>query len=99
MVKKRGIAKKPTEKTADDWVSSGGIDPEMSIAEQTTQPESKAIRSLPKSRDPNYSQIGLYLPTALHKRMKIGAAITELEISDIAAQAISEWLDKQGINS
>ena len=58
----------------------------------------KRKKPMPKSKDPDYSQIGLYLPNALHKRMKIAAAMTELEISEIAAQAIGEWLEKKGIN-
>ena len=97
MVKRRGIAKKPIDKTADDWVGSGGVDPEISTANQVAQTKSKSEKALPKSRDPNFAQIGLYLPKKLHKRLKVGAAVAELEISDIAAQAIDEWLERKGI--
>ena len=92
MVKKRGIAKKPVEKTADDWVSSGGTDPEITAAETASKPK----KALPKYKDPSYSQIGLYLPNKLHKRMKIAAAMTELEISELAAKAIEQWLNEKG---
>jgi len=101
MVKKRGFAKKPTEQTASDWVSAGGVDPE--IVEPTepktdAKPTAKSKKPLPKSKDPNYSQIGLYLPNELHRKMKIGAAMTGLEMSDLAAQALELWLAENAPN-
>ena len=95
MVKKRGFAKKPTEQAASDWVSAGGIDPEIAEpAEPKTdaKPTVQSKKPLPKSKDPSYTQIGLYLPNELHRKMKIGAAVTDLELSDMAAQALELWL-------
>lgn len=59
----------------------------------------KSQKPLPKSKDPNYSQIGLYLPKDLHQKMKIGAAITGLEMSAIAEAGIQMWLDKNVPNN
>lgn len=91
MVKKRGIARKPTEQTAADWVSAGGTDPEI---EKPVEPKTKSSKSKAKSRDPNYTQIGLYLPNEIHKKMKIAAAMKDLEMSDLAAQALELWLSE-----
>lgn len=94
MVRKRGIAKKPTEQSASDWVSAGGVDPELVETKTADNPKAKSQKSLPKSKDPNYSQIGIYLPKELHQKMKIGAAMTGLEMSAIAEAAIQMWLAK-----
>ena len=58
------------------------------------QPEQRKglAKAKPKYKDPNYKQIGLYLPTELHKRMKIGSAVTGLEMSAIAQAGIEMWL-------
>ena len=47
-----------------------------------------------KYKDPNYVQVGLYLPKDLHQKLKIGSAITEKELSDIAAEVLSDWVDR-----
>ena len=48
----------------------------------------KSNKSKAKSKDPNYTQIGLYLLNELHRRMKIDVAMKELEMSDLAAQTL-----------
>ena len=63
------------------------------------KPKAKSKKPLPKSKDPNYSQIGIYLPTEIHKQMKIGAAMTGLEMSEIAAKGIEMWLKENVPNS
>ena len=58
----------------------------------------KGKRTTVKSKDPGYVQMGLYLPEKLHQRMKAGAALNGLEMSDAAAQAIELWLSKNAPN-
>lgn len=97
MVKKRGIAKKPVEQTASDWISAGGVDPEIAEATEpksNDKPKDESKKPLPKSKDPNYTQIGIYLPAEIHRKMKIGAAMTGLEMSAIAEAGIQMWLAK-----
>lgn len=91
VAKKRGIVKKPTEQTAADWVSAGGADPEL---EKPVASKAKGRKSTVKSKDPDYTQIGVYLPNELHRQMKIGAATTGMEMSEIAAAGIQMWLDE-----
>jgi hypothetical protein len=73
--------------------------------EQTKRPIKSKIKakaegkkSTVKSKDPGYTQIGVYLPNELHRKMKIGAAMTGLEMSEIAAQAVELWLAKNAPN-
>lgn len=56
--------------------------------------EPEKAKPVPKSKDPNYQQIGVYLPKDLHQKMKIGSAVTGKEMSDIAAEGIRLWLKK-----
>lgn len=91
MVKKRGIAKKPT--SADQWVDAGGTDPELN--QPSAQTSKRPSSPLAKSKDPTYTRCTLYLPEALHTRMKHAATDDKIELSDIAELAIAEWLDKR----
>ena len=67
--------------------------------EKRAASKAKKSKPLPKSKDPNYAQIGIYLPKEMHRQMKIGAAITGLEMSEIAEQAIELWVKKNVPNS
>ena len=92
MVKKRGIAKKPAEQSAADWVNAGGTDPEIESTSEPTKTSKKNTKPKAKSSDPSYKQIGVYVPKETHKQMKIGSAITGLDLSEIAAAGIDLWL-------
>ena len=67
--------------------------------EKRAASEAKKSKPLPKSKDPDYAQIGIYLPKEMHRKMKIGAAVTGLEMSEIAEQAIELWVKKNVPNS
>jgi hypothetical protein len=67
-------------------------------AESKPKGKAKGKKSTVKSKDPDYTQIGVYLPNELHRRMKIGAAMTGLEMSDLAAQAVELWLAENAPN-
>ena len=72
-------------KSQSDMQASGHLD---------SNPSSKMERS-PKGKSSNsqYLRTTLYLSKALHKRLKMGALEHDMEMSDIAEAAISEWLD------
>ena len=98
MVGKRRIAAKPTGQAAADWVAAGGADPELSSAQTSdnlSAQTSKHLESRAKSKNPGYQRATMYLPKALHKRLKLTAADLEIEMSDIAEQAIAAWLDEK----
>ena len=46
----------------------------------------------------NYKQVGMYLPVELHRRVKIGAAMTGKEMSEIMAEGVELWLKKNTPN-
>lgn len=60
--------------------------------EPAPKPAARSKSKKAKSKDPNYKQIGLYLPADVHQKMKIGSAITGLEMSAIAQAGIEMWL-------
>jgi hypothetical protein len=62
-----------------------------------SKPEGR--KSTVKSKDPDYTQIGVYLPSELHKKMKIGAAMTGLEMSAIAEAGIRMWLKENALDN
>lgn len=96
VAKKRGIVKKPGEKAAraaSEWVLAGGVDPELKQSDAQTSKHLPS-ESLAKSKDPDYARATIYLPKTLHKRLKLAATVSEIEMSDIAEQAITKWLDE-----
>ena len=95
MKPKRGIVRKPTEqdKAAANWVQAGGSDPELNQPNAQTSKHLSA-EPLAKSKDPNFVRTTVYLPKPLHKRLKGAAVEAEIEMSDIAEQAINDWMAK-----
>ena len=99
--KKRGIAKKPTDQAAAEWVAAGGIDPELKLSDiQTskqvdTQASKQSDIQTAKSKNTAYVRTTLYLPSELHTRLKVASVgrTDGLDMSDIAAVALKAWLD------
>ena len=94
---KRRIASKPTAQNAADWIAAGGTDPELSNVQTSGNLSGQTFKhfdSRAKSKDPSYQRATVYLPKVLHKRLKAVAVDMELEMSDIAEQAITAWLDE-----
>lgn len=92
MAKKRGIVKKPGEQSAADWINAGGVDPDIEPTDKPGKTNKKPAKQKAKSNNPSYKQIGVYVPKETHKQMKIGSAITGLDLSEIAAAGIDLWL-------
>jgi hypothetical protein len=95
--KKRRIAKKPTTSpppAADDWVSGGGKDPEIPQLNVQMSERSDAQTSKAKSSSAGYKRTTVYLTNDLHRRLKVAGLNLGMEMSDIAEQAITEWLEQ-----
>lgn len=95
--KKRRIARKPTTSpppAADDWVSGGGKDPEIPQSDVQMSKHSDVQASKAKSSSGGYKQTTVYLTNDLHRRLKIAGLNLGMEMSDIAEQAITEWLEQ-----
>ena len=48
-----------------------------------------------KSKDPNYQRTTIYLPKAMHRRLKAAAAHEEKEMSRIVEELLEQWLDSK----
>jgi len=46
-----------------------------------------------KSKDPNYQRTTIYLPKAMHRRLKAAAANEEKEMSAIVEELLEQWLN------
>jgi post-segregation antitoxin (ccd killing protein) len=95
--KKRRIARKPATSpppAADDWVSGGGKDPEIPPLDVQMSKHSDAQTSKAKSSSAGYKRTTVYLTNDLHRRLKVAGLNLGMEMSDIAEQAITEWIEK-----
>ncbi|MBW4472607.1 MAG: ribbon-helix-helix domain-containing protein [Stenomitos rutilans HA7619-LM2] len=48
-----------------------------------------------KSKDPNYQRTTIYLPKAMHRRLKAAAATEGKEMSAIMEELLELWLDSR----
>jgi hypothetical protein len=60
---------------------------EVSELEKKT-PSSKQTT---KSTDPDYIRATIYLPKEMHRQIKVAAIVEEREMSDIVAEAVSQY--------
>ncbi len=44
-----------------------------------------------KSTDPDYIRATIYLPKEMHRQIKVAAIVEEREMSDIVAEAVSQY--------
>jgi hypothetical protein len=73
---------------------AGASRTDLSPSEATLSvPQSKTLsdKRTTKSTDPDYTRATIYLPKQLHKQIKTAAVIEEREMSDIVAEAISQY--------
>ena len=73
-----------------------GLMGQVGKAKKSDQTEVKSTSTSPvKSKSPDYSKLTVYITKALHKRLKVGAAELEMELSDVAEEAITAYLSKR----
>jgi len=48
-----------------------------------------------KSKDPGYQRTTIYLPKAMHRRLKAAAANEEKEMSAIVEELLEQWLSSR----
>ena len=81
---------------ADNWAASGGIDPELS--EQAIAPMAAADEPPKKGRqkgkrsNPDYTQVGAYIPKSLDKEVKRKLLDEDIDFSDLVADLLIKWL-------
>ena len=81
---------------ADNWAVSGGIDPELSeqaIAPMAAVDEApKRGRQKGKRSNPEYTQVGAYIPKSLDKEVKRKLLDEDIDFSDLVAALLIKWL-------
>lgn len=87
----RKIARKPTTSpaAAENWVKSGGLDPEVQSA-----PESKPTDA--ENKKPYPHRISFDTDTQQYKRLKKAGFEKERSLNDILREAVENWLKAQG---
>lgn len=84
------IARKPTTPpAAEDWVKSGGLDPEVQSV-----PESQPTEADKKKPYPH--RISFDTDTPQYKRLKKASFEAERSLNDILREAVENWLKAQG---
>ena len=102
--KRRKIAKKPQtppESNPDSWVSSGGIDPEIStstdlVEEKGKGTEKEAVDSSTAKATENKKtyphRISFDMDAAQYKRLKWASFDSETPMNSILREAVEEWM-------
>lgn len=65
------------------------VQPEMD--QETPKP---SRRSRGKRSNPDYEQVGAYIPKELNKRVKRRLIDEEIDFSELVAQLLEEWVDR-----
>ena len=51
--------------------------------------------SLSKSKDPDYQRTTVYLPKALHRKLRAAAIADDREMSDVIEELVQQWLESK----
>lgn len=70
-----------------------GLNKSLASRQEAAQPDIPRARRGKRS-DPNYVQIGAYIPRDLQKQLKLRLAAEEIELSDLVEQLLMTWLAK-----
>lgn len=82
MVKRPRIASKPAPPQADDWVSKGGLDPEIQHPQQHPEQGKKYPH-----------RISFDMDTPQYKRLKQAAFESDRPMNEILREAVEIWLN------
>jgi Ribbon-helix-helix protein, copG family len=69
--------------------------PSESAAVEPGQVVDEGDRQLAKHKNPGYQRTTLYLPKALHRKLKAAAAESDREMSDIMEELVMQWLESR----
>ena len=102
--KRRKIAKKPqtqSKPNPDSWVSSGGVDPEIStstdtVKNDTKKVDKKAIKNSAIETTENKKtyphRISFDMDATQYKRLKWASFDSETPMNSILREAVEEWM-------
>ena len=83
--------------SADDWVQAESEAETVQPQVETQQPKSEPKRGRPtsKSKDPDYTKMGLYVKKDIHRKLKADASLQGKELSELAEEIFSDWLENR----
>ena len=94
--KRRRIAKKPekTSPQADDWVTEGGVDPEIESPASQAEPVKPSTDEDDKTTEEKTypHRISFDLTTSQYKRLKWASFDSERPMNDILREAVEDWM-------
>ena len=64
------------------------------IKQLSDEPVKQRGRAKGKRSDPNYTQVGAYIPKELDKAVKRKLIDEELDFSELVAQLLDEWVNQ-----
>ena len=73
--------------------SGKAVDTSESSDTQTSNATEHLDIQTSKSKDPNYQRTTIYLPKAMHRRLKSAAANEDKEMSAIVEELLEQWLN------
>lgn len=76
----------------DDLLKAAKASQEKIITPTPEIQADECDRQLAKHKDPSYQRTTLYLPKAIHRKLKAAAAESDREMSDIMQELIEQWL-------
>lgn len=56
----------------------------------------RSSRATGKRSDPNFTQVGAYIPKTLHRQVKRLLIDEDGDLSDLVTQLLQEWVDRKG---
>lgn len=62
------------------------------ISSEQAEPKHSDVQTS-KSKDPTYQRTTIYLPKAVHRKLKAAAANEDKEMSDIVTELVQQWLE------
>lgn len=64
-------------------------------AEPVPEPKKRQRKATGKRSDPDYIQVGSYIPKELNKEVKRALVDYEGDFSDLVAELLADWVERQ----
>lgn len=68
--------------------------PEETVQEAPPEPQRRRRKPMGKRSDPNYIQVGVYIPKELNKKVKRELVDSERDFSDLVRDLLDDWVNQ-----
>lgn len=80
-------------KSTDETVENVKHPDVQTFKHSNTETSKHSDVSLSKSKDPDYQRTTVYLPKALHRKLRAAAIADDREMSDVIEELVQQWLE------